>query len=79
MLTESRCCSRLTISRSCGWLNIAVHAESTNGVEPTPLILACININRHLQTLAHLDIELLETVLAKNLKEDLLGILVLCL
>ena len=58
-------------------LDVTVHTECANRIEPAAIVFAGINVDRHLQTLAHLDIELLDAVVTEHLEENLLGILVL--
>ena len=47
----------------------------TNIVEPTTIILSCINIELNCEIFSLLDIELLNTVLTKNIKETTFRIL----
>lgn len=58
-------------------LDVTVHTECANRIEPAAIVFAGINVDRNLQALAHLDIELLDAVVTEHLEEYLLGILVL--
>jgi len=45
--------------------------ESTNLIEPTPIVLMGINVERNRQLLIRLDIKLLDTVFTKNTEDAL--------
>lgn len=74
--------------RNCLWRNLChrllhrqLHFPCTDRVEPAVIPLACVDIKRHLDSVANNEHggKLADSVVAEDLKTHLLGVLLLCL
>ena len=82
--SRSRHCCRSSYSRSGGGGSSShsigihtYHAPCTQVVVPAAIVFTGINVERHCQLIANLNVEVTQTVLAKDAEHTLLGILLM--